>query len=75
MITRNSKSAPFSFQYDESGKPFNRLVSQTGCPLGPTSLACLRKVPFAVREFPKSFSFLIKILNLDIAEYQQYYDQ
>ena len=48
LIATYSKSAPFAFQYDDSGKPFSRLVSQVGCPLGPSSVACLQKVPFDV---------------------------
>ncbi|KAH7912797.1 alpha beta-hydrolase [Hygrophoropsis aurantiaca] len=40
------KNAPYSYQYDEPGKPYNRLLSATGCLPGPTSVECLQRVPY-----------------------------
>ncbi|TBU25305.1 alpha/beta-hydrolase [Dichomitus squalens] len=40
------KTAPPPSTYDESGKPYERLVNLTGCPSGPQSFACLRSLPF-----------------------------
>ncbi|KAH8094624.1 alpha/beta-hydrolase [Cristinia sonorae] len=40
------KNAPPASVYDEPGKPFARLTEAAGCPLGPTSVACLQRVPF-----------------------------
>ncbi|TBU54913.1 alpha/beta-hydrolase [Dichomitus squalens] len=40
------KTAPSPSTYDESGKPYERLVNLTGCPSGPQSFACLRSLPF-----------------------------
>jgi len=38
--------SPYAFQYDEPGKPFARLVEETGCPLSSDSVSCLQEVPF-----------------------------
>ncbi|KAL4251537.1 Carboxylic ester hydrolase [Abortiporus biennis] len=40
------KNCPPASLYDDPGMPFTRLLEATGCPEGPTSLACLQNVPF-----------------------------
>ncbi|KAH7928068.1 alpha beta-hydrolase [Leucogyrophana mollusca] len=40
------KNAPYSYQYDEPGKPYSRLLSATGCSPGPSSVECLQSVPY-----------------------------
>ncbi|CAL1694183.1 unnamed protein product [Somion occarium] len=40
------KNSPPASRYDDPGFPFARLLEATGCPEGPTALACLRGVPF-----------------------------
>lgn len=40
------KNSPNASTYDKPGKPFDRLLMQTGCAVGPGSVDCLRNVPF-----------------------------
>ncbi|KAJ3545410.1 hypothetical protein NM688_g5628 [Phlebia brevispora] len=40
------KTAPPSTTYDEPGKPFAELLNLTGCASGPSSVECLRQLPF-----------------------------
>ncbi|KAK0213939.1 alpha/beta-hydrolase [Armillaria fumosa] len=40
------KNSPNASTYDKPGKPFDRLLTQTGCAVGSGSVECLRSVPF-----------------------------
>ncbi|KAK0470133.1 alpha/beta-hydrolase [Desarmillaria tabescens] len=40
------KNSPNASTYDKPGKPFDRLLTQTGCAVGSGSVECLRNVPF-----------------------------
>ncbi|KAG5353030.1 hypothetical protein C0989_010998 [Termitomyces sp. Mn162] len=40
------KTSPPASVYDEPGKPFARLLNNTGCTAGPDAIACLQAVPF-----------------------------
>ncbi|PBK67647.1 alpha/beta-hydrolase [Armillaria solidipes] len=40
------KNSPSASTYDKPGKPFDRLLTQTGCAVGSGSVECLRNVPF-----------------------------
>ncbi|KAK0204500.1 alpha/beta-hydrolase [Desarmillaria ectypa] len=42
------KNSPNASTYDKPGKPFDRLLTQTGCAVGPGSVECLRNVPFEI---------------------------
>lgn len=44
----SSKSSPSPSTYDEPGKPFDALLSATGCTADSTALACLTDFPFEV---------------------------
>jgi hypothetical protein len=56
--------------YDEPGKPFSRLLAETGCTAGENAVLCLQQVPFNVS---KIFWPMIKRSQspLDSVEYQQ----
>ncbi|PBL04094.1 alpha/beta-hydrolase [Armillaria gallica] len=45
------KNSPSASTYDKPGKPFDRLLTQTGCAVGSGSVECLRNVPFEVIDF------------------------
>ncbi|KAI0363529.1 alpha/beta-hydrolase [Pilatotrama ljubarskyi] len=40
------KTAPPASRYDDPGFPYARLLEATNCPSGPSSFACLQRVPF-----------------------------
>ncbi|KAG6901606.1 hypothetical protein C0995_010014 [Termitomyces sp. Mi166 len=40
------KTSPPASVYDEPGKPFARLLANTGCSAGPDAITCLQAVPF-----------------------------
>ncbi|EIW83910.1 alpha beta-hydrolase [Coniophora puteana RWD-64-598 SS2] len=42
------KNAPYAYQYDKPGEPYYRLLEATNCTAGPTSVACLQKLPYEV---------------------------
>ncbi|TFK35560.1 alpha/beta-hydrolase [Crucibulum laeve] len=41
------KNSPDASTFDKPGKPFDRLLTATGCPAGINAVSCLQKVPFA----------------------------
>lgn len=43
-----SKSSPPPSTYDEPGKPFDALLTATGCPADSTAITCLKAVPSEV---------------------------
>ncbi len=51
ILKRYSKNSPSASTYDKPGKPFDRLLTQTGCAVGSGSVECLRNVPFEVIDF------------------------
>ena len=66
----NSKNSPNASTYDESGKPFSRLLAATGCTPGGNAVSCLQQVPFNVSK--KIWPMMKRSQSpLDADEYQQ----
>ncbi|KAG6895346.1 hypothetical protein C0992_001719, partial [Termitomyces sp. T32_za158] len=59
------KTSPPASVYDEPGKPFARLLANTGCSAGPDAIACLQAVPFDVRASPFLVNSMISVVLND----------
>ncbi|KAK7461950.1 hypothetical protein VKT23_008383 [Stygiomarasmius scandens] len=59
------KNSPDASTFDKPGKPFRRLVANTGCSFGPKALDCLKAVPFETLQ-NISNTMILDTLNMQL---------